>query len=58
MTIYSEKAVLLALSLCCFIHAVKYMVSSLISISVQDIIWERNTNTKTTLGKSQADSQE
>ena len=31
MTIYSEKAILLALSLCCFIHAVKYMVPSLIS---------------------------
>ena len=30
MTIYSENAVLLALSLCCFIHAVKYMMPSLI----------------------------
>ena len=33
-TIYSENAVLLALSLCCFIHAVKYMMPSLISMSV------------------------
>ena len=34
VTIYSENAVLLALSLCCFIHAVKYMMPSLISMSV------------------------
>ena len=32
MTIYSEKAVLLALSLCCFLPTVKYMMSSLISM--------------------------
>ena len=38
MTIYSEKAVLLALSLCCLIHAVKYMMPSLISMSVWNLI--------------------
>ena len=38
VTIYSENAVLLALSLCCFIHAVKYMmplISNLI-VTVSD----------------------
>ena len=34
VTIDSEKVVLLALSLCCFIHAVKYMMPSLVSMFV------------------------
>ena len=39
VTIYSEKVVLLALFLCCFIHTVKYMMPSLISVSVWWGIW-------------------